>query len=477
MNIKETLWKGRTEGKIHPVLQKLGESISLDIKLFMEDIKGSYEHAKMLHKINILTNEELDLILNGLKQIRNEILNQQFKIDIELEDIHTHVENRLKEIIGPIAGKLHTARSRNDQIALDTHLYVKRLSYEILSRLIDICELILERSKSYIDIIFPAYTHLQVAQPVRFAHYLMSYFWTFLRDIERILFTIDQADRLPLGCGAVAGVNYQNDRIFLKQALQFKELYENSMDAVSSRDHILNLLYAISVIAVHCSRLCEEFIIFSSIEFNFIELPDSLTTGSSIMPQKKNPDLAELIRGKTGRFISNLNQLMITLKGLPLTYNRDLQEDRKSLMESEEILLILEGIYLMLSSFEIKEKNFELSLKKGFATATDLADALVLYKNIPFREAHHIVGELIKICLENNYDLFTIPKELRQSVNPILGDDEFYFKSIDLNQSCEKKVSRGGTNRSRLLEQMEYARTKLTQIKINLPNPINLDLH
>lgn len=476
MNSKETLWKGRTEGSVHTVLQQLGESISLDIKLYLEDIKGSYEHAKMLHKINILTSEELNLILNGLKQIRSEIINNQFKIDIELEDIHTHVENRLKEIIGPIAGKLHTARSRNDQIALDTHLYVKRISNEILYKLIAICELIIDKSQQYIDIIFPAYTHLQVAQPVRFSHYLMSYFWTFLRDIERILFTIEQADRLPLGSGAATGVNYNNDRIFLKEALHFNELYENSMDAVSSRDHILNLLYAISVIAVHTSRLCEEFIIYSSIEFNFIELPDALTTGSSIMPQKKNPDLAELIRGKAGRFISNLNQLMITLKGLPLTYNRDLQEDRKSLIESEEIILILEGIYLMLSSFKIKEKNFEHSLKKGFSTATDLADALVLYKNLPFREAHHIVGELVKICSEKGYDLFSIPKELRQSINSILGDDEFYFKSIDLNQSCEKKISRGGTNKNRILEQLEYAKTKLSKMKNNLPEPINFEL-
>ncbi len=467
---KETLWKGRTQGKIHPVLMQMGESISLDIKLYQEDIIGSYIHAQMLHKIGILTEDELQQIFTGIKKIKEEIENNQFPITIELEDIHTHIEQRLKEYIGQTAGKLHTARSRNDQIALDTHLYVKKITYNSIQQLIKICEVILQRSKELIDIIFPSYTHLQIAQPVRFSHYLMSYFWMFTRDIERLIFTLEQADRLPSGCGAATGVNYDNDRIFLKEKLGFSLLYENSMDAVSSRDHILNLLYSISVLSIHISRLCEEFILFSSVEFSFLEFPDELTTGSSIMPQKKNLDLAELIRGKTGRFISNLNNLFIILKGLPLTYNRDLQEDRKPLIESEEILLILEGVYLLISSFKINKKKLLEPLIQGFATATDLADELVKKKQIPFREAHHIVGELVKVCVENHYNLFNIPKDLRSKVHKFLEDDDFYFNSIDIQNSVEKKISRGGTAKNKVIEQMEYATSYLNNLKEKLKN-------
>jgi argininosuccinate lyase len=476
METKETLWKGRSEGNVHPILIQLGESISLDIHLYQEDLKGSYAHAKMLNKIGILSNEELNKILYGLKKIKKEIENNEFSTNLELEDIHTHIEQRLKEIIGPVAGKLHTARSRNDQIALDTHLFVKNLSIQIIHKLIEICKIIIERSEEFIDYILPSYTHLQVAQPVRFSHHLMAYFWMFLRDIERMIFVYEQADRLPLGCGAATGVNYNNDRLYLMEELNFSELYENSMDAVSNRDHILNLLYSISVIAVHLSRICEEIILFTSVEFSFIELPDTLTTGSSIMPQKKNPDLAELIRGKTGKFISNLNSLLITIKGLPLTYNRDLQEDRKPLIESKEILKILEGIKLMILSFKIKEKELEKSLKKGFSTATDLADALVQKFQIPFREAHHIVGKLVRICIESNFTLFDVPENIRENVHPLLKDNEFYFDSIDIKKSVEKKVSRGGTSKQRIIEQIEYAKKRLNRIIDNLPKNIDLDL-
>jgi argininosuccinate lyase len=476
METKETLWKGRSEGNVHPLLIKLGESITLDIKLYREDLKGSYVHAKMLNKIDVLNQEELNEILKGLKQIQKEIEEHQLPINVELEDIHTHVEQRLKEIIGPTAGKLHTARSRNDQIALDTHLYVKRISLEIAKKLVEICNVLIDRSIELLDYIFPSYTHLQVAQPLRISHHLLAYFWMFTRDIERMIFSYQQANRLPLGCGAATGVNYNNDRLFLMNELGFDELYENSMDAVSSRDHILNFLYGISVIATHLSRLCEEIILFSSVEFSFLELPDSLTTGSSIMPQKKNPDLAELIRGKAAKFISNLNALFITTKGLPLTYNRDLQEDRKPLVESEEILDILEGIRLMILSFKVNEKELEKSLQKGFATATDLADALVQKKHIPFREAHHIVGKLVRFCVENRYTLFDIPKELRKEIYPDLADDDFYFDSIDLKKSVEKKVSRGGTSKVRIEEQIQYAKEKLKKIVESLPKEVNLTL-
>lgn len=472
----ENLWIGRSEGKLHPVFVQLGESISLDIHLYEEDIKGSEVHAKMLHKIGILNKEELEAILGGLQIVRQEFREKKIAIAYELEDIHTHIENRLKEIIGPVAGKLHTARSRNDQIALDTHLYVKKLASEIAESLYRICSLLLSRSGEYLTEIFPSYTHLQVAQPVRFSHYLLSYFWMFLRDIERMIFVYEQADRLPLGSGAVAGVNYENDRIFLRDALGFQDIYENSMDAVSSRDHILNLLYAIAVLSLHISRLSEEFVIFSSVEFSFIELPDSITTGSSLMPQKKNPDLAELLRAKTGRFVANLHSLMMVLKGLPLAYNRDLQEDRKPLVESAEILTVLEGVYLLLSQFRLNKEKVLKSLHDGFSTATDLADALVEIHNIPFREAHHIAGRLVKLCVDNRYTLFTVPKELRKSIHPLLEDDTFYFHAISIENSIERKKSRGGTSLQRITEQMEIARQKLQEIKEKIPPKPDLEM-
>lgn len=472
----ETLWKGRMSGRVEDVLINLGESIHLDIFLYKEDLKGSLEHARMLAKIGLLTKEEFNQISYGLKMIQKEIEENRFQFKKDLEDIHTHIENRLKEIIGEVAGKLHTARSRNDQIALDTHLFVKNNSHKIIIKIIEICKIILVRAEESIDIIFPSYTHLQIAQPIRFSHYLLSYFWMLLRDIERFLFAFKEANRLPLGCGAVAGVNYLNDREFLKDNLHFKDLYENSIDAISSRDHILNYLYSISVLMLHLSRLCEDFIIYSTIEFGFIELPDSLTTGSSLMPQKKNPDILELIRGKTARYISNLHSLMILIKGLPLSYNRDLQEDRKPLIETLELFTILEGIYLVLSSFKILTGNIDEFLKKGFTTATDLADALVKEKNIPFREAHHIVGELIQYCVKNQFHLFTIPKEKRKEIHPFLEDDEFYFSSISIHNSTEKKISRGGTSKKRIEEQILYAKQNLESIQKNLPEKVDLDL-
>ncbi len=472
----EPLWKGRMSGQVEEVLLNLGESIHLDIFLYKEDLKGSLEHARMLTKIGILTKEEFDKIFYGLKTIQKEIEQNRFPLKKELEDIHTHIENRLKEIVGDVAGKLHTARSRNDQIALDTHLFIKGNSYQIIIKIFEICKTILVRAEENLDIIFPSYTHLQIAQPIRFSHYLLSYFWMLIRDIERFLFTIKEADRLPLGCGAVAGVNYLNDREYLKENLQFKELYENSIDAISSRDHILNYLYSISVLMIHLSRLCEDFIIYSTVEFGFIELPDALTTGSSLMPQKKNPDILELIRGKTARYISNLNSVMILLKGLPLSYNRDLQEDRKPMIESLELYTILDGIHLVLSSFKIHQNNIEEFLKKGFTTATDLADSLVKEKNIPFRVAHHIVGELIQYCVKNQMNLFTIPKEKRKEIHPLLEEDEFYLNSISIQNSTEKKISRGGTSKKRVMEQIIYARQTLENIFKNLPEKINLDL-
>lgn len=461
------LWQGRTTGQVEDIMIRMGESISLDIELYLEDLKGSAEHARMLARCGIITDDDMTAILEGLRTIRTEIESGKMPLQPELEDIHTHIETRLKELIGEPAGRLHTARSRNDQIAVDTHLYVKRKSAELRSAVMDLCEALLEQARRNVDVIIPSYTHMQVAQPVRFSHHLLAYFWMFLRDVDRYTQAYHSADSLPLGSGAATGVNYQTDREFLQTALDFGRMYENSMDAVSSRDHILDYLYAGSMFSVHASRLAEEIILFTGVEFGFLELPDTLTTGSSIMPQKKNPDLAELTRGKAGRVSSLLFQLLMTVKGLPLTYNRDLQEDRFPLLDSaRQCLMIAEALKAMVSQFTVHPERITRSLAKGYATATDLADALVLKKGIPFREAHHITGRLVGLCAEKGLTLDEASIELRSSVHEALADESFYREATALETGVERKVSRGGTARFRVMEQLDRAAAELENRKM-----------
>lgn len=455
---------------------RMGESISLDIELYREDLKGSAEHARMLARRGIISEQDMQAILDGLRTIRKEIEAGQMALRPELEDIHTHIETRLKELIGEPAGRLHTARSRNDQVAVDTHLFVKRQSALLQQSLLQLCETLLQQAERNIDVIIPSYTHLQVAQPVRFAHHLLAYFWMFLRDAERYGRAFQSADCMPLGSGAATGVNYDTDREWLQAELGFARMYENSMDAVSNRDHILDYLYAGSVFSVHASRLAEEIILFTGVEFGFLELPDSLTTGSSIMPQKKNPDLAELTRGKAGRVTSLLMQLLMTVKGLPLTYNRDLQEDRFSLLDSgQQCSMIVEALTAMVGQFIVHPERIRRSLGQGYATATDLADALVARKDIPFREAHHIAGRLVALCAEKGIPLDSASADLRASVHEALADDDFYQEAVREETSVERKVSRGGTARHRILEQIEHAKKALQQGRDGAASPPSLD--
>tara|TARA_B100000683_G_C12477520_1_gene550153 strand:- start:170 stop:1525 length:1356 start_codon:yes stop_codon:yes gene_type:complete len=443
---------------------EIGQSIDLDIQLYREDIQGSRAHARMLQRIGVLDQTELDQILEGLTTVEAEIAARQMPLRWELEDIHTHVENRLMELIGDPARKLHTARSRNDQIAVDTHLYVKRKSAELRFMILDLCRDLLAQAEKNIDITIPAYTHLQVAQPARLAHPLMAHFWSFFRDAERLQFAEQQADRLPLGSGACLGVNYDTDREFLRQELKFESIYENSMDAVASRDHILNFLYATSVFATHASRIAEEIVLWCSVEFSFLKLPDSVTTGSSIMPQKKNPDLAELIRGKAGRLNGNLIALMTAVKGLPLAYNRDLQEDRHPLLDSAyQAELIVRALRAMVQGMEFQDKNMQSSLEKGYATATDLADALVWEKQVPFREAHHAVGKLVALCEQSGVSLLNAAPEIRRQAHPAFEDPDFYNPAVDPTTSADRKRSQGGTARFRIEEQLELARRNLEE--------------
>lgn len=456
------LWEGRQTGASDDVLLELGASIDLDIELYREDLAGSRAHAKMLGHVGILPPQDLKAILDGLTAIEKEIESGKFELKVELEDIHTHVENRLTQLIGPTAGRLHTARSRNDQIAVDTHLYVRRLAREIAEEISRLCDALILKAEKEIDQVIPGYTHLQVAQPVKVSHHLLAHFWGFLRDRERFAQAYRTANRLPLGSGALAGVNYDTDREFLRKELDFAEIYENSMDAVATRDHIQDFLYASTSFAVRASRIAEEIVLWNSVEFGFIKISDGLTTGSSIMPQKKNPDAAELVRGRAGRNTGNLVNLLMTLKGLPFAYNRDLQEDRTPLLDTaKNTHLIARTLTALVKGIEFQKDRLTASLDRGFATATDLADALVTKKNIPFREAHHIAGKLVGLCAAQDLTLTQATREMRGSVSSHLEDDTFYFESISTVNSTDRKISQGGTARNRQIEQLEKARAAL----------------
>lgn len=459
MNSKpgKKLWGGRFAKPASSILEKIGESISFDSRLYAQDIRGSIVHAKNLFKIGILNREELDSILDGLQKVKEELENNQLTFKPELEDIHMHIEARLTELIGDTGKKLHTGRSRNDQIALDVRLFIRDEINEILQLLTNLLGAFYKRAEESIDMVMPGYTHLQVAQPIRVSHYLMSYFWAFLRDRKQFEYTLEVNDELVLGSGALAGVNYPTDREFISQELGFSKISENSIDSVSQRDNVLNFLYACSQLMIHASKICEEIIIFSSQEFRFIRLPDSLSTGSSIMPQKKNPDIAELIRGKTGRVIANLNNLMILLKGIPLAYNRDLQEDKISLFDSvDQVKMSLQGLTAMIQEIEFLPQNMQNSLEIGFATATDLADYLVNVIKIPFREAHELVGKLVAVCSTKEKTLYNIDVEDRKSISEYFVGDR-YFEAISLVKSTDKKLSYGSTSKKRQIEQLKKA--------------------
>ncbi|MBE7411203.1 MAG: argininosuccinate lyase [Leptospiraceae bacterium] len=460
------MWGGRFQEKMSSIMERIGESISFDKRLYREDITGSLAHAKGLEKIGILSRDELKNIQKGLSQILHEIESGEFEFHSALEDIHMHIESRLTDLIGNTGKKLHTARSRNDQVSQDVRLYILKEIQEIRKLIFQLLETLLLRAEESVNTIMPGFTHLQVAQPIRASHYFLSYFSMFLRDYEELDNVEKTTSILVLGSGAMAGVNYPTDRDFLKNELQLNSISLNSMDAVSSRDHILQFLFFASQCMVHLSRFSEDTIIYTSQDYSYIQLSDSLTTGSSIMPQKKNPDIAELIRGKTARVISNLNSLFILLKGLPMTYNRDLQEDKISLFDSvDQLKISLEGITEIVKSMKFIPENMESALKKGFATATDLADFLVREKNIPFREAHELVGKLVEICVKERSNLFDLPEEKRKNLSDFFIGEE-YFEAISLYNSCDKKDVYGGTAKNRQIEQIEFCKNKLQEIKI-----------
>ncbi|TGL57354.1 argininosuccinate lyase [Leptospira ognonensis] len=467
---QKKLWGGRFAQAPSSLMVRIGESISFDRELYKQDIKGSISHSRMLKKIGILTNEEQKKIERGLLQIREEITSGTFVFKMEDEDIHMSVETRLTELLGDLGKKLHTARSRNDQVSQDVRLYLKDEIREILVLMKRLLDTWVAKAENNVDVMIPGYTHLQIAQPIRASHYFLSHFWANVRDFEDFWSAYERSDELVLGSGALAGVNYETDREFLKTDLGLNKVSENSIDAVSQRDHILKFLFASSQFYIHASRFCEEVILFSSQEFSYFKLPDSLTTGSSIMPQKKNPDVAELIRGKSGRVIGGLNHIFLMMKGTPFAYNRDFQEDKIPLFDCvKQMKLGLEGITEMVEGVQIFPANALRSLRAGFSTATDLADWLVFQKKIPFRTSHEIVGELVKVCSEKGWDLFSIPTAERAKVNPVLAEPG-YEESIALETSCDKKNVYGGTARKRQMEQLRAAKRKIKEFekKINI---------
>lgn len=463
--MSEKLWGGRFTEKASSLMERIGESISFDKRLYRQDLLQNIVHVTNLNRIGVLSNEELDKVRFGFKTILQEIESGQFIYQIELEDIHMHIESRLTELIGDIGKKIHTGRSRNDQVAQDVRLFIHDETLHTLKLLYQLLSTIYKRAVESTDIVMPGYTHLQVAQPILVSHYLLSHFWAIYRVGQLYLYGLNSNDVLVLGSGALAGVNYPTQRDYMANVLKLNGVSYNSIDSVASRDHILNFLYTSTSFMLQASRICEEIILFTSQEFRFLSLPDSLTTGSSIMPQKKNPDIAELIRGKSARVIGNLNHLMIMLKGLPLAYNRDLQEDKIALFDSvDQVQISIEGLSEMIDKMQFLPENMENSLKNGFATATDLADFLVNEKKIPFRDAHELVGQIVAECVRQNKTLFDLDIESRRAISEHFATNA-YWDAISLRNSCNKKNTIGGTSKQRQKEQLEQALKNLVQFK------------
>ena len=456
------MWEGRFHKETNKLLEKFNASITFDKRMYEEDIKGSIAHSRMLSKQGIISSEEQKEIENGLLLIKNEIENGTFEFKIEDEDIHMSIEKRLTEIIGAVAGKLHTARSRNDQVALDVRMYVRKEAKKIKELLINFENVILNLSEKYEDIIIPGYTHLQRAQPILFSHHLMAYFQMFKRDIKRIDDFLERSDEMPLGAGALAGTTFNLDRHFVAKELGFSKPTENSLDSVSDRDFIIELGMIISVISMHLSRFSEEIIIWCTSEFSFINLDDAFATGSSIMPQKKNPDIAELVRGKTGRIYGNLMAILTTMKALPLAYNKDMQEDKEGIFDSiDNIKLCIEIFYSMLNTVTVnKEKIFD-SMKYGFLNATDVADYLAKH-GVPFRQAHKIVGEIVSYCENKKIAIEDMTLSEFQNFSEIFKDD--IQNEITIENCVNKRNSFGGTSIQNVKMQIKNAKLFLETI-------------
>lgn len=453
------LWGGRFEGTVEEWVEQFGASISFDHQLAKFDLMGSLAHVQMLGQTGILSLEEAEQIQDGLKALLRDLEVGELHFDIANEDIHMNMEVLLTEKIGPLAGKLHTARSRNDQVATDMHLYLKEQLGHVLDKLANLNSVLLDLAEKHVETIMPGYTHLQHAQPISFGHHLMAYYNMFQRDSERFAFNLKHTDLSPLGAAALAGTTFPIDRQLSSDLLGFQQPYTNSLDAVSDRDFILEFLSNASILMMHMSRFCEEIINWCSFEYQYISLSDSFSTGSSIMPQKKNPDMAELIRGKTGRVYGNLLGLLTVMKSLPLAYNKDLQEDKEGMFDTvETILNSLDVLAGMLSSMQVNKAKMQQSTENDFSNATELADYLA-EKGLPFREAHEIVGKLVLDSIKHGKNIQDWDLEELQTYHPLIEEDIYIY--LRPETAVQRRNSLGGTGFEQVKYQIEQAKKEL----------------
>ena len=453
------MWAGRTDGKVEKIADDFNSSIRFDSRMYKQDITGSMAHAAMLAAKGIITETDADQLIAGLEGILADIDSGALPIDMECEDIHMFVEQVLTQRLGDVGKKLHTARSRNDQVALDIRMYLRSEIEQIAELVKALIAAVTDKAEEYADTIMPGYTHLQRAQPITFGHHLMAYAMMLLRDIDRLADCKKRMNQSPIGCCALAGTTYDTDRRFEAEKLGFDGICMNSLDGVSDRDFCAELMSALSILMVHLSRFSEEIILWSSWEFKFVELSDAYTTGSSIMPQKKNPDMAELVRGKTGRVFGDLMGLLTTLKGLPLAYNKDMQEDKESVFDAvDTVKMCLQVFAPMIATMKANTANMKRAAQTGFINATDLADYLVK-KGLPFRSAYKISGQLVALCIQKNTVLEELPLEVYKEYSDLFAED--LYKDIDLVTCVEKRISEGGTSTASVKKQIAYVRNFL----------------
>lgn len=461
----QKLWEGRFSKGSSTLLEAFNASIGFDNRLYREDIRGSIAHASMLAKQGILTDSEKNLIVEGLQKIEQEIEQGLFSFHIQDEDIHMSIEKRLIELIGDIGKKLHTARSRNDQVAVDFRMYALKEQKELIALIAALADTLIEKAKEGIEYMLPGMTHLQHAQPINFGYHLLAYVSMLKRDIERFAESVERNNYCPLGCAALAGTTYPTDREFLARELGFKAPSINCLDTVSDRDFVLEALFNISTLMMHLSRLSEELVIWSSYEFKFIEISDEYATGSSIMPQKKNPDVPELVRGKTGRCYGNLMNLLTVMKALPLAYNKDTQEDKEPFFDSLDTAKIsLQILEQVIATMGIQHENMLRATLIGHLTATDLADYLVKIKNIPFREAHSITGKAVALAEEKKVDVSKLSLEELKSIDSRIDEDALMH--LLPQNSMESRNSLGGTSTAQTNEQIMYFEAWLKELDL-----------
>ncbi len=450
------MWAGRTDGVTDSLADDFNSSIRFDCKMYKQDIQGSMAHAAMLGAQNILSQTEADQLIDGLQGILDDLESGKLAFDMSCEDIHMFIEQVLTERIGDVGKTLHTARSRNDQVALDLRMYLREQTDDIVAALKALIGAVCDQAAQHYATVMPGYTHLQRAQPITFGHHLMAYAMMFLRDLDRLKDGRRRINVSPIGSCALAGTTYPTDRRFEAAQLGFDDICRNSMDGVSDRDFCVELMSDIAILMMHMSRLSEELILWSSWEFQFIELSNAYTTGSSIMPQKKNSDMAELIRGKTGRVYGDLTALLVTLKGLPLAYNKDMQEDKESVFDAvETVLMCLNVMTGMIATMTVKADKMKQAALGGFINATDLADYLTK-KGVPFRTAYKIAGQLVARCIAEHTTLDALPLTIYQEYSDLFGND--IYTDIDLQTCVEKRISEGGTSLSSVLAQIEYVK-------------------